>query len=110
MSEHKIGEFEEIVMLTVGILHGNAYGVTIKDEIEERLHRSVSVGALQVTLRRLEKKGLLASEHGETEASRGGRPKLFFTLTAYGKNVLGDIREDRNKLWDALPQVVIDLK
>lgn len=109
MTDFKIGEFEEIVMLTVGILYGNAYGVTIKDEIEERLSRTVSVGALQVTLRRLEKKGLLASSHGDTEETRGGRPKLFFTLTAYGKQVLGTIRADRNKLWDALPQIVIDL-
>lgn len=110
MADFKIGEFEEIVMLTVGILHGNAYGVTIKDEIEDRLSRNVSVGALQVTLRRLEKKGLLASDHGDTEESRGGRPKLYFTLTAYGKQVLASIRENRNKLWDALPQIVIDLQ
>lgn len=110
MADFKIGEFEEIVMLTVGILHGNAYGVTIKDEIEERLSRTVSVGALQVTLRRLEKKGLLESNHGDSEETRGGRPKLFFKLTAYGKQVLGTIRADRNKLWDALPQIVIDLQ
>lgn len=110
MSDYKIGEFEEIVMYTVGILHGNAYGVTIKDEIESRLGRRVSVGALQVTLRRLETKGLLSSNHGDTEDSRRGRPKLFFSLTAYGKNVLVNIRENRNQLWDALPQVVMDLK
>ena len=110
MSYPKLGEFEEIVLLTVGILHGNAYGITIKDEIEDRLNREVSVGALQTTLRRLEKKGLLSSQHGETEASRGGRPKLFFTLTAYGKNALVDTRESRNKLWAALPQIILDLK
>ena len=110
MAEQKIGEFEEIVLLTVGILHGNAYGVTIKDEIEDRLGRNVTVGALQVTLRRLEKKGLLASDHGDTEETRGGRPKLFFTLTAYGKQVLASIRADRNRLWDALPQVILDLQ
>ncbi len=51
MRKSYIGEFEEIVLLTVGILHGNAYGVTIKDEIEARLAREVSVGALQMTLR-----------------------------------------------------------
>ncbi len=109
MSDYKIGEFEEIVMYTVGILHGNAYGVTIKDEIESRLKRKVSVGALQVTLRRLESKGLLSSDHGDTEDSRRGRPKLFFSLTAYGKNVLASIRNNRNQLWDALPQVIMDL-
>lgn len=110
MTDYKIGEFEEVVMYTVGILHGNAYGVTIKDEIESRLNRKVSIGALQVTLRRLENKGLLSSNHGETVDARRGRPKLFFSLTAYGKNALVSIREDRNQLWNALPQVILDLK
>jgi len=110
MNYPKIGEFEEIVLLTVGILHGDAYGITIKDEIESRLEREVSVGALQTTLRRLEKKGLLTSQHGETEATRGGRPKLYFTITAYGKNTLAATREAREKLWSALPRIVLDLK
>lgn len=107
MTVFKLGEFEEIVLLTVGILHGNAYGVTIKDEIEERLHRTVSVGALQTTLRRLEKKGFLTSGHGETSKSRGGRPKLYFTLTAYGKKAISYTRETRNALWDALPAIIL---
>ena len=110
MSKSKIGEFEEVVMLTVGILHGNAYGVSIKDEMEDRLNRSVSVGALQVTLRRLEKKGLLSSNHGDSAQSRAGRPKLYFTLTAYGKRVLEAVRSERNQLWEALPQFILDLK
>ncbi|HYC86245.1 MAG TPA: helix-turn-helix transcriptional regulator [Chryseosolibacter sp.] len=109
MQKYQLGEFEEIVLLTVGILHGNAYGVTIKDEIEDRLGREVSVGALQVTLRRLEKKGYLKSKHGETEKKRGGRPKLYFTITAYGKKALAYVRETRNELWDSLPQTVLKL-
>lgn len=109
MNTYKIGEFEEVVMLTVGILHNKAYGVSIKDEIEERLRRKVSIGALQVTLRRLEKKGLLDSNHGDTEAARRGRPKLYFTLTAYGKRVLETVRNERNQLWEALPQYILDL-
>lgn len=109
MLDHKVGEFEEIVMYTVGILHGNAFGVTIKDEIENRVKRKVSIGALQVTLRRLEKKGLLSSTQGSTEDARRGRPKLFFSLTATGKKVLVEIRENRNQLWKALPQVITDL-
>ena len=74
MNKVQLGEFEEIVLLTVGILHGNAYGITIKEEIENRMNREVSVGALQVTLRRLEKKGHLKSKHGDSGKSRGGRP------------------------------------
>ncbi len=109
MEHLKIGEFEELVLLTVGILHGNAYGITIKDEIEERLSRQVSVGALQITLRRLEKKGFLTSDHGESSKPRRGRPKLFFTITPYGKQAIEYSRQTRNELWDALPQFVLNL-
>lgn len=110
MKKYQLGEFEEIVLLTVGILHGNAYGVTIKDEIEIRLEREVSVGALQITLRRLEQKGYLESEHGSGSANRGGRPKLFFTMTAYGKEALEYSRKTRNDLWQALPQTILSLR
>ena len=47
MSKNHLGEFEEIVMLTVAILHGEAYGIAILDEIEDRLNRKVSFGSLQ---------------------------------------------------------------
>src|SRR5687768_5153759 len=107
MSKIQLGEFEEIVLLTVGILHGNAYGITIKEEIENRMNREVSVGALQVTLRRLEKKGYLKSKHGDTNKSRGGRPKLYFTLTAYGKRALDYTRMTRNELYESLPQAIL---
>ncbi len=110
MKKYRIGEFEEIVLLTVGILHGNAYGVTIKDEIENRLRREVSVGALQITLRRLEKKGFLSSTHGESSQSRGGRPKLYFTITGYGKKAIEYTRQTRNELWDSLPQLILKLE
>lgn len=109
MKKFQIGEFEEIVLLTVGILHGNAYGLAIKDEIESRLDREVSVGALQTTLRRLEKKGYLQSAHGESTAARGGRPKLYFTLTAYGKRAIEYTRQTRNELWKSLPQMILNL-
>lgn len=109
MKKFQLGEFEELVLLAVGILHGSAYGVTIKDEIETRLDRRVSVGALQTTLRRLEKKGFLESSQGESTNKRGGRPKLYFALTSHGKKALESSREIRNELWDALPSVVIDM-
>jgi DNA-binding PadR family transcriptional regulator len=104
-----IGEFEEIVLLAVGVQHGNAYGVTIKEEIERRTKREISVGALQVTLRRLEKKGFLTSKHGAPDASRGGRPKLFFTLTAYGKRTLQQVLEVRVGFWKSLPDTILKL-
>ena len=62
MGKYQLGEFEEIVMLTVGVLYGDAYGVTIKKDIETRLVRKVSVGALQSALKRLEQKGYLSDK------------------------------------------------
>jgi DNA-binding PadR family transcriptional regulator len=110
MKKIQLGEFEEIVLLTVGVLHGNAYGVTIKDEIEQRLDREVTIGALQITLRRLESKGFLKSIPGESTENRRGRPKLFFEITAYGKKALDYTKESRDELWKALPNLVLKLK
>ncbi|GAB3163433.1 PadR family transcriptional regulator [Telluribacter humicola] len=110
MKHLQLGEFEEIVLLTVGVLHGNAYGVTIKDEIEQRLGREVTIGALQITLRRLESKGFLKSTPGDSTESRRGRPKLFFEITAYGKKALDYCKESRDELWKALPKLVLNLK
>ena len=110
MKQIHLGEFEEIVLLTVGILTGNAYSVTIKDEIEERLQREVSIGSLQITLRRLESKGFLKSKLGETSDKRRGRPKLYFEITAYGKKAIEYTKESRDDLWKSLPKLVLKLK
>ena len=108
MSKHHLGEFEEIVMLTVAILHGSAYGVAIIDEIERRLKRKVSIGAIQTVLRRLEQKGLLRSELGESSAVRGGKRKRFFELTAFGKNALQEVKNQRMGLWSAIPEFLFE--
>lgn len=110
MKKYRLGDFEEIVLLTVGILHGQAYGVSIKDEIENRVDRKVSVGALQTTLRRLEKKGFLASKHADPSPARGGRPKLYFTMTSSGRKAIEYQRHTRSILWNALPEVILDLE
>jgi PadR family transcriptional regulator, regulatory protein PadR len=110
MKKIQLGEFEEVVLLTVGVLHGNAYGVAIKDEIERRLRRDVTLGAVQITLRRLEAKGFLKSIPGESTESRRGRPKLYFEITAYGKKALEYTKTSRDELWNALPKLVLKLK
>ena|SRR5690606_14422444 len=104
MNPYRLGEFEEIVMLTVAILHGEAYGIAIINEIEKRLKRSVSIGALQTVLRRLEKKGLLTSEFGEATRVRGGKRKRYFELTRFGQKILRQAKEERNALWNAIPE------
>lgn len=110
MKKFQLGEFEEVVMLTVGVLYDKAYGVSIKKEIETRLSRKVSVGALQSALKRLEKKGYLQSREGEATQERAGRPKRYFIITAYGKQALEYMRSTRNALWEAIPRVALDLK
>ena len=110
MKKYQLGEFEEVVMLTVGILYKDAYGVSIKKEIETRLSRKVSVGALQTALKRLEQKGYLKSHEGEATAERAGRPKRYFTITAYGKKAVEYTRTTREELWRAIPKVALDLK
>ena len=107
MGKHHLGEFEEIVMLTVAILHGEAYGVAIIEEIESRLNRSVSIGSLQVVLKRLEQKGYLKSELGKATAIRGGKRKRFFTVTNLGKDILRETKDQRMQLWNAVPDVAL---
>jgi DNA-binding PadR family transcriptional regulator len=110
MGKYQLGEFEEVVMLTVAVLFGNAYGVSVKKEIEDRLVRNVSVGALQSALKRLEDKGYLTSAEGESTSERGGRPKRYFTIPAFGKKAIEDTRETRNALYSAIPEVALDVK
>lgn len=109
MKNFQLGEFEEVVMLTVGLLYNEAYGVAIKNEIENRLNRSVSVGALQTALQRLEKKGFLKSREGEGSQERAGRPKRFYNITALGKKALEYAKTTREELWQAIPNVAWDL-
>lgn len=107
MGKHQLGEFEEIVMLTVAILGTEAYGFSIIEEIEKRLNRAVSIGALQTVLKRLEKKGNLTSELGEATHARGGKRKRYYTLSVAGRKVLQDTKEQRLGLWNAIPEFVV---
>ena len=79
-----LGEFEHIVLLTVLRLDDQAYGVTVRREIEARTKREVSIGAIYATLDRLEAKGYVRSRAGEPTPERGGRSKRYFRVTAQG--------------------------
>jgi PadR family transcriptional regulator PadR len=110
MKKYQLGEFEEVVMLTVGVLYDEAYGVSIKKEIETRLSRKVSVGALQSALKRLEDKGYLKSREGEATEERAGRPKKYFQITAYGKRAVEYTKNTRDELWNSIPKVALNPK
>jgi DNA-binding PadR family transcriptional regulator len=109
MSRANIGEFEEIVMLTIGVLGENAYGLAIKMEIEKRLKRPVSMGALHTGLYRLEEKGYLKSRLGDVTNIRGGKPKRYFKVTAGGQKVLKEAMENRQRLWKSIPEGVFKI-
>ncbi len=79
-----LGEFEHLILLALLRLEDRAYGVTVRQEIELRARREVSIGAVYATLDRLERKGHVKSRHGEPTPERGGRSKRFFRVTARG--------------------------
>jgi len=104
-----LGEFEEIVLLTVAVLDEQAYGVTITQEIEQKTGRSVGFSTVHTTLQRLAEKGFLTSTMGGATAERGGRRKRFFTVTATGRRALQEVRQIRGELWGALPPQTLQL-
>lgn len=103
MKRTYLGEFEELVLLTVALLDATAYGVSITHEIIEQTSRSVRLNQVHAALHRLEEKGMVSSEMGEATAERGGRRKRLFIVTAYGRQTLQDIQSVRNHLWNLLP-------
>jgi DNA-binding PadR family transcriptional regulator len=104
MKRTYLGEFEEIVLLTVVLLEGNAYGVAITHEIIEQTGRSVRLNQVHAALQRLEEKGMVSSKMGEATAERGGRRKRLFSITAYGEQTLVDIQTVRSQLLNLLPR------
>lgn len=107
MKRSTIGEFEEMVLLMVLILQGEAYMISLQKELIDQASRSITMGALHTTLSRLEKKGLLSSEMGEPTKERGGRRKRIYQVTAAGKTELSAIKEMRKSLWDQVPQFAL---
>lgn len=102
MKRTYLGEFEEIVLLTVAVLNGQAYGVVLMHEIIEQTGRSVRLNQVHSALQRLEEKGMVRSEMGEPTNERGGRRKRLFSVTAYGHRTLQEIQEVRISFWQRL--------
>jgi len=100
-----LGEFEHLVLLAIARLGADAYGVPIVDELERQTGRRVSRASVYVALKRLEKKGLIASLLGEPTPERGGRAKRFFQISPAAERRLQDARAALLKMWDGLPAV-----
>lgn len=108
--KHSISDFEEMVLLTVGILYDEAYGLAITDELERRTGRTYTISSVHKALMRLEERGMLHSRMGGATEERGGRKKRLFTITNSGKEALFEAKKTRETLWNAVPKVVWDLK
>lgn len=103
MKETRLGDFEEVILLLVGILGDQAYSLKIADEFQAQTHRPVSIGAVHSTLSRLEGKGFLDSEMGSSSPERGGRRKRIYKITAIGQRVLTEAKDFRVALWSQFP-------
>jgi DNA-binding PadR family transcriptional regulator len=105
MQKNYLGEFEELVLLTVATMNGTAYGATIAQDIGERTKRSVQISAIHGALCRLEEKGMVHSKMGGVTKERGGRRKRLFLITPLGRDVLNEIRRLREQLWNLIPTI-----
>ena len=103
MKETRLGEFEEVILLLVGILGKEAYAYKVAEEFESQTNRGVSIGAVHSTLNRLAEKGFLTSAMGQSTAERGGRRKRIYTITASGQQVLENSRDFKVSLWKQYP-------
>ena len=96
--QEPLGALEHIVLLAVMRLGEDAYGMTVRREIENATARDISIGAVYATLTRLESKGFIKSFAGEPTAERGGRAKRYFRMTADGKGTLRNTHEIIRKM------------
>lgn len=105
-----LGELEELILLAVGILYPEAYGVAVMDELKTQTGRDLNISAVHAVLTRLEEKGMLKSKMSEPTEERGGRRKRIFLLTAAGKRALEEANELRTQLFNQIPKVALQFR
>src|SRR6185503_11507962 len=104
MKGTNLGEFEELVLLTIAALVSEAYSVAVCDELEKHTGRAAKLGVVHAVLNRLEEKGLVKSRLGEATNVRGGKRKRYYTVTNTGKVALIKAKELRDQLWSIIPE------
>jgi len=97
-----LGEFEQLVILALLRLGRDAYGMTVRRELEETAGRPVALGAVYATLDRLEEKGLVTSWHTDPDPSRGGHPRRYFKVEPAGEQALARSREMMQRMWNGV--------
>lgn len=97
-----LGELEQAVLWTALRLSGSGYGAIILGELNDRLDRTVTPGALYATLDRLQEKGMVRSRLADRDVRRGGRRKRYVTVTPEGRLALARVRAEWMRLWDGM--------
>ena len=105
MKGTNLGEFEELVLLTIAALVSEAYSVGICDDLSKRTGREVKLGVVHSVLNRLEEKGLVKSKLGEATKTRGGKRKRYYSVTNAGKASIIKAKEMRDQLWSVIPDI-----
>ena len=100
-----LGEFEELVLLTVAAQHDQAYGVSIQESLEEELNKKFNISAIHVVLKRMTDKGFVQSRFGGITSERGGRRKKYYVITALGKKKLDEQYALRTSLYQKIPKI-----
>lgn len=103
--DYQLGEFEELVLLSVAAQHDKAYGVSIFEFLTTEMEKKINISAIHVALKRLQKKGFVSSREGGITAERGGRRKKFYIVTAFGKQVLDAQHDLRSRIYNKIPQI-----
>ncbi len=103
MKATELGDFEELVLMTVCVIGMEAYAVNVKEDLEQRLRRKINISAVHTALYRLEDKGFLRSEMGGATKERGGRRRRFFMPTATGKKALERLKLVREEMYRLIP-------
>ena len=107
MKGTNLGEFEELVLLTIASLVNEAYSVAVCDELEKHTGRAVKLGVVHAVLNRMEEKGLVKSKLGEATSARGGKRKRYYSVTNTGKAALIKSKELRDQLWSNIPDLIL---
>jgi DNA-binding PadR family transcriptional regulator len=97
-----LNDFEQLVLLAVVRLEGDAYGMRIRHLIEDRAAREVPIASIYAALERLERRGCLESWLAEPTPERGGRAKKHFALTEQGADMLRQERSAFARMWDGI--------
>jgi PadR family transcriptional regulator PadR len=105
-----VGDFEQLILFALVRLGADAYGVTIRLDIEARTGRTISAGALYTALDRLERRGFVASRLGEPTAERGGKRKRLYTLQPAGGRVVARVHDSLQQMTTGLSARLRTLK